>query len=159
MALDAFKKGHFKLQRAAALAFDIPETSLRRRRGGIASRSQKTANCWKLSTTEESTLSTWILDMSQCGLPLQMSTVQHLAHLLLSACLPNQPTTIGENWVNCYIQHHPELESKYTQKYDYQRAKCEDPELIQSWFTKVHETIQKHGILAEDIYNMDETGF
>ena len=87
-----------------------------------------------------------------------MFTVQHLAHLLLSACLPNQPTTIGENWVNCYIQHHPELESKYTQKYDYQCAKCEDPELIQSWFTKVHETIQKHGILAEDIYNMDETG-
>ena len=45
MALDALKKGHFKSQRAAALAYDISETTLRRRIGGAVSRPQKTANC------------------------------------------------------------------------------------------------------------------
>ena len=48
---------------------------------------------------------------------------------------------------------------KYTHKYDYQRAKCEDPELIKGWFNRVQETIQRYGILEQDIYNMDESGF
>lgn len=159
LALDAYKRGHFKTQKAAALAFDVPQRTLRRRINGTASRSQKAANCRKLSNTEESTLSSWILDMDKRGLPLQLSTIHYLAQLLFSAHFPSKPTFIGENWVNHYIQHHKELKSKYTQKYDYQRAKCEDPKLIQNWFTRVEETIQKYGILSEDIYNMDETGF
>ena len=95
--------------------------------------------------------------MDKHGLPLHLPIVRHLAQLLVSACLPS--TTIGENWVNRYAKRHPELKSKYTRKYDYQRAKCEDSSLIQSWFMRVQETIQKYGILTEDIYNMDETGF
>ena len=159
LALSAFKSGQFKTIKAAALAFDIPKSTLGRQMQGTLPRSEKTANCQKLSATEESTLSAWILDMDRCGLPLQLSTVRHLAQLLLSARLPSQPVIIGEHWVNRYIQRHPELKSRYTRKYDYQRAKCEDPKLIQGWFTRVKETIQKYGILTEDIYNMDETGF
>ena len=97
--------------------------------------------------------------MDKRGLPLQLSTVRHLAQLLLSARLPSQPVIIGECWVNHFIKRHPELKSKYTRKYDYQRAKCESPGLIQGWFERVNETIQKYRILDEDIYNMDETGF
>ena len=159
LALDAYKKGRFKTLKAAALAFDIPRTTLQRRIGGIESRIKKPANCQKLSKTEESTLSTWILDMDKRGLPVQLSTVHHLAELLLSARLPSQPAIIGEHWVNRFIKRHPELKSKYTRKYDYQQAKCEDPNLIQAWFTRVKETIQRYGILEEDIYNIDETGF
>ena len=48
---------------------------------------KKTSNCQKLSATEESTLSAWILDMNRHDLSLQLSTVCHLAQLLLSACL------------------------------------------------------------------------
>ena len=139
MALDALKKGHFKSQRAAALAYDISEITLCQQIGGAVSQPQKTANCQKLSATEESTLSVWILDMDKHGLPLQLSIVCHLAQLLVSACLPS--TTIGENWVNHYVKHHPELRSKYTQKYDYQCARCEDYGLIKSWFMCVQETI------------------
>lgn len=40
-----------------------------------------------------------------------------------------------------------------------QRAKCEDPKLVKSWFPHAQNAIQEDGILAEDIYNMDETGF
>ena len=157
MALNAYKNSQYESLQKAASAYDVPRTTLRRRIAGIASRAEQPANCQKLSNTEESTLSKWILDMDKRGLPLQLSTVRHLAQLLVTARLPS--TTIGENWVNRYVQRHPELKSKYTRKYDYQRAKCEDPKLIQAWFTRVQETIQKYGILTEDIYNMDETGF
>ena len=96
--------------------------------------------------------------MDGCGLPLQLSIVHHLAQLLLSACLSSSQL-VGECWVNYFIQHHPELKSKYTQKYNYQHAKCEDSQLIKDWIKRVKETIKKYGIVQEDIYNMDETGF
>ena len=158
LASDAYKKGQFKTLKAAALAFDISWTTLQWWIRGIEARTQKTANCQKLSKTEESTLSRWILDMDKCGLPVQLSTVYHLAWLLLSACLSSQ-SVIGEHWVNHFIKCHSELKSKYTRKYNYQQAKCEDPGLIQAWFECVKETIQWYGILEEDIYNIDETGF
>ena len=157
MAIDAFKKNRFKTLKEVASSYDVPRTTLRRRIAGSASRAHQSANCQKLSNNEESTLLAWILDMDRRGLPLQVSVVHHLAQLLVSARIPS--AIIGKNWVNRYVKRHPGLISKYTRKYDYQRAKCEDPMLIKSWFTRVQETIQKHGILAEDIYNMDETGF
>lgn len=110
LALDAYKKGQFKTPQSASLAFDVPRTTLRRRIGGVASRAEKNANCQKLSNTEESTLSAWILDMDRRGLPLQLSTVRYLAQLLLSTRLSSfQP--VGECWVNRFIQRHPELKS------------------------------------------------
>ena len=98
--------------------------------------------------------------MYQRSLPLQISDARYLAQLLLSARLKTpEKATIGELWVNCFIKCRPELKSKYTHQYDHQHAKCEDPELIKSWFIYIHETIQKYSIAEKDIYNMDETGF
>ena len=36
---------------------------------------------------------------------------------------------------------------------------CEDPVQIQGWFRLVQNIVAKYGILQEDIYNFDETGF
>lgn len=102
-------------------------------------------------------MSAWILDMAQRGMPPQISIVRQLAQLLLSARTSPQasaPAYISEKWVTRLIQRHEELQSKYSQKYDYQRARCEDPELM-----IFQSTIEKYGILEQDIYNMDETGF
>jgi hypothetical protein len=44
-------------------------------------------------------------------------------------------------------------------RYDYQRAKCEDPTIIRNWFRLVENTIAKYGIPSHDIWNFDETGF
>ena len=96
LALKAFKDGQFKTKKAASLAFDVPETTLRRRIQGIASRSERAYNGLKLSPTEESTLSAWILDMDRRGLPLQLPAIwlsfysqpayhNHLTLLLLGA--------------------------------------------------------------------------
>ena len=70
LAISAYKKGQFKTLQSVSLAFDIPQTTLWWWIGGITSWAEKNANCQKLSNTEESTLSAWILDMAGCGLPL-----------------------------------------------------------------------------------------
>lgn len=39
------------------------------------------------------------------------------------------------------------------------RAQCEDMRVITTWFNFAKSTVAKYGILDEDIYNFDETGF
>ena len=69
------------------------------------------------------------------------------------------PPKLGQKWVYRFIKRHPQLKTRYNRKYDYQRAKCEDPEIIQAWFLLVQNTIAKYGIVDGDIYNFDKTGF
>ncbi len=66
---------------------------------------------------------------------------------------------VGTRWASNFINRRPELRTRFQRRYDYQRAKCEDPEVIRGWFELVHNTIAKYGIHDADIYNFDETGF
>ena len=47
------------------------------------------------------------------------------------------PLLVGQNWVRNYINRNTDLKSKFNRKYDYQRAKCEDPTLSRAWFKLV----------------------
>jgi hypothetical protein len=67
--------------------------------------------------------------------------------------------TVGKNWASRFINSDERIKSKYNRKYDYQRAKCEDPALIRAWFQRIQAIIAEYGILNEDIYNFNETGF
>jgi hypothetical protein len=119
------------------------------------------ASC-KLTQTEESTLVQWVLSMDQRGLAPTQDVVRQMANLLLQKRSQNQdnpPLTVGQHWVYNLVQRHKALKSQYNRKYDYQRAKCEDPSIIRPWFELVYNTIEKYGILDTDIYNFDETGF
>jgi hypothetical protein len=66
---------------------------------------------------------------------------------------------VGIKWPSNFVKRTPELKTRFNRKYDYQRAKCEDPEIIQPWFELVRNTKAKYGIPDEDIYNFNETGF
>lgn len=81
-----------------------------------------------------------------------------MASLLLSSWL-NAPATVGQYWVQRFINRHHELKSKYSCRYDHQQALCKDLKLIKEWFQRVLEAVQKYGITKQDIYNFDETGF
>ncbi|KID81380.1 transposase [Metarhizium guizhouense ARSEF 977] len=66
---------------------------------------------------------------------------------------------VGPRWASNFVKRHKELTTRFTRRYDYQRALCEDPKLIQPWFELVRDTVAKYGILEEDFHNFDETGF
>ncbi|KAJ5177477.1 uncharacterized protein N7500_000176, partial [Penicillium coprophilum] len=51
------------------------------------------------------------------------------------------------------------LLNDFSKRYNYERAKCEDPKIITEWFNLVQKTILQFGIDPNDIYNFDETGF
>jgi hypothetical protein len=162
LALQAYKSGSFTSIRSAAKTYDIAETTLRARLKGRPAKHESRSVNHKLTETEESTLVKWILSMSERGLPLRTSAIRQMADLLLQKRLPTdnaQTRQVGQRWVYNFIQRHDSIQSRYNRKYDYQRAKCEDPTIIRDWFRLVQNTIAKYRILEEDIYNFDETGF
>jgi len=66
---------------------------------------------------------------------------------------------VGINWTSNFIKRRTEIKTKFSRKYDYKRAQCEDPVIIGDWFKLVWNTVAKYGIVEEDIYNFDEAGF
>ena len=85
-----------------------------------------------------------------------------MAGILLSAHAEssvNVSLTIGKNWVHKFINCYEQLQSKYTQKYDYQQALCEDYKAMNDWFQLMKNTQAKYGIPDEDVYNFNKTGF
>ncbi|EGU86904.1 hypothetical protein FOXB_02578, partial [Fusarium oxysporum f. sp. conglutinans Fo5176] len=66
---------------------------------------------------------------------------------------------VGKRWTSNFVKRHKELKTRFFRRYDYQRAKCEDPTVIRNWFRLVENIITKYGIDLADIYNFDETGF
>ena len=98
--------------------------------------------------------------MDKHGMPPRIATVHEMANLLLSKRADaTTPPTVGQHWVRNFVNRSPELRSKYNRKYDYQRAKCEDPAQLRAWFQRVQDTIKEYGIALSDQYNFDETGF
>jgi hypothetical protein len=97
-----------------------------------------------------------ILDLSAKGFPPRLSVVEDMANRLLAT---RDTPRVGARWASNFVKRRPELRTCFQRKYDYQRAKCEDPEVIRGWFELVRNTIAKYGICDEDIYNFDETGF
>ena len=159
LAIQAIKKEEIRSIRETARRFNVPESTLRTRLRGTTNRAETRPNSHKLTQIEEKSLKTWILSMDARGAAPRPSMVREMANLLLKKRGSTPIYTVGEKWVYNYTHRHPELKSRFSRRYDYQRAKQEDPKVIQEWFDRVQATVQQHGILPEDIYNFDETGF
>jgi hypothetical protein len=156
LAIQALKLGYIQSVRAAAVAYDIPRSILQRRINGIASRRDTISNTQRLTPQEELAIVRYILDLDSRGFPPRPQTVQDMANLLLAE---RDATLVGKNWTSSFITRRTEIKTKFSRKYDYKRALCEDPVLIGNWFKLVRNTIRKYGIQEEDIYNFDEAGF
>ncbi|EEA22979.1 pogo transposable element, putative [Talaromyces marneffei ATCC 18224] len=140
----------------AASVYNIPRTTLQRRLRGVQQRSEVRANSHKLTQSEEESLVKWVLDLDRRGLPPRHSLVREMANYLLSQ---HGDQRVGDKWVYNLVKRRPEIDSKFSRRYNYERAKCEDPKIIKEHFDRVQAAISEYGILPEDIFNFDETGF
>ena len=73
------------------------------------------------------------------------------------------PTTpshiISINWAQRFLKRHPELHITKAKPLAADRKRTHNPAVIRDWFFRLKDTIQEFGILSDDIYNMDETGY
>ena len=156
LALQAIENDPKLSARAAAKIYSADPRKVQRRIKGMQPRRDIPANSRKLTDLEEDAIVERILDLSSKGFPPRLSVVRDMANRLLTT---RGVTRVAERWPNSFVRRRPELATCFTRKYDYQRAKCEDPKLIHDWFALVRNTIAKYGIDKADIYNFDETGF
>lgn len=157
LAIEAVKKGQCGTIKAAATAYDVPYSTLKHRLHGRSSRVDTSANCQRMTENQEASLKKWVYDMDRRGLPPTQRMLHEMANILLSDSGCTAP--VGPNWVTRFIKRHKDLSSRYTRKYDYQRAQCENPDIIKNWFNLVKNTIEKYDIQEQDVYNFDESGF
>jgi hypothetical protein len=109
-----------------------------------------------LTKLEEDVVVNYILELDSRGFSPRLADVADMANSLRAERGLGQ---VGLNWPSTFVKRRPELKTKFNRKYDYKRALCEDPVVIQGWFDLVAHTKAKYSILDNDMYNFDETGF
>jgi hypothetical protein len=147
LTISDIQSERFKSERRAAAIYNVPRTTVRRRRDGQRYRRDCEPNSKRLTKLEEEVIVQRILDESLRGVPPSKANVQDMADRLLRE-RGEKPT--GKNWVDNFIKRTPELRTRWSRPYDHQRAACEDPAVIQPWFSLVQSMKAKYGILDED---------
>ncbi|ODM17099.1 hypothetical protein SI65_07498 [Aspergillus cristatus] len=134
LAMSALQKKEITNIREAARLYNIPRTTLRDRLKGSSYRAEQRANGHKLTQNEEESLVQWIFSMDQRGAAPRPAHVQDMANILLSKHGDTNIKTVGVNWATNFIKRHDELKTRFSRRYNHQRAKCEDPKIIKEWF-------------------------
>lgn len=156
LAIQAIKGDPQLSIRRAATIYRVPRSTLATRIHGVQSRRDISHPRQKLTKLEEDTIVRRVIDLDSEAFPPRLSAVEDMANRLLR---DRDAPRVGKNWASNFIKRQPELKSMFSRKYDYSRAQCEDPKLIQEHFNLARNMIAKHGIHESDIYNFDETGF
>jgi hypothetical protein len=105
---------------------------------------------------EEDAIVQYILHLDSRGFSPRKADVEDMANLLLAK---RNTRRVGKCWTNRFITRRPELHTRFSRPYDYQRALQEDPDVLNAWFYLVANMRAKYGIQDSDFYNFDETGF
>lgn len=156
LVLNALRTNPKLKLRHVARIYYVPWTTLRDRYHGISSRHDIQANSRKLTDLEESVIVRYILDLDLRAFPPRRSSVEDMANRILA---DRNGGRVRKNWTTNFVRRQPDLTTRFNRVIDYQRVLSEDPVAYDAWFKLVRNTIAKWGILEEDIYNFDETGF
>ena len=113
--------------RAEAEIYGVARKTLGRRRAGKPARRDIPANLRKLTDLKELTIVQYILELDARAFPPRLCGVEDMAnHLLRTRGAP----PVGKLWAHRFVKRQPRLRTRRTRRYDYQRAKCEDPKVI-----------------------------
>jgi hypothetical protein len=139
---------------------NVPVSTLIHRRLGRRSRAEQAQSQQYLTREEEKALVKFLLLMSSLGQPVR---VKYLCSLAFS--IAHQRSTKnesikrpGKNWPRAFEKRHPELQARRVRSIDWKRHGNNIHEKIVEWFDVIGQVLQDPCILAENVYNMDETG-
>jgi hypothetical protein len=156
LALQALQNDKNLSVSAAAKIYNVNRMTLARRRAGKPARCNTTPNSRKLTQSEEKAIVQYVIELIARAFPPRLRGVEDMANQLLRV---RDTPPVGKLWAHNFVKRQPEIRTRFTRRYDYQRAKCEDPKVIREWFTLVRNMMAKYGIVDDDVYNFDETGF
>src|SRR3984957_11195412 len=156
LAIEAIRMSKKLSRREAAKLYNVPESSLRLRMNGHSTLRERRPAAQKLTKLEEEVFLQNILDMDSRGFAPRLAGVEDMANFILES---RGGKRVGKLWAYRFVQRQPVLKTRLNRVYDFQRALCEDPELIGAWFWLVQNMRAKYGVLDCDFYNFDKTSF
>ena len=129
--------------RRAASIFQVGESTLRNRMNGKRARSDTPSNMSRLTLLEEKALIQYILDLDSRGFAPRLHDVEDMANVIATS---RDATRVGTRWAANFVKRQPQLRTRFSRVYDYQRALCEDLEKISGWFALFVNLKAKYGI-------------
>ena len=91
------------------------------------------------------------------GIPLYQKLLREKAEAILH--ITNLDINIGKQWIKRFIKYHKELQMKFTQRLDRQRAAAGNPKIMEKHFSIFKKAVANYKILIDNIWNMDKKGF
>src|SRR5438034_7381108 len=143
--------------------FAVPEARLRARYNGRKARSNCGGTGRSLTDAQEMALCSIIEREEIDGTHLRHWQLQNRANWILAqdhpSDSPDPPPTVGKCRLARFLERHP----KYTIQTSYplanERKWSHDIDSLQAWFDRYKQARENYGIVDQDVWNFDETGF
>ncbi|KAJ5882704.1 uncharacterized protein N7473_011138 [Penicillium subrubescens] len=160
------QSGQPKNYSALSKSSGIPISTLRDRDNGRISRKERAVDQQYLTPQEEKSLLEYVLRLSKNGYPLPVKFLRALAWEIARRRSSAMPVPVadedtrppGKNWPQAFYKRHPELTSRTLKAIDWKRHDHNIYDKVQDWFRVIKTELSNPAILAENVYNMDETG-
>lgn len=141
---------------AAAKAYNVPRTTLRRRRTGGTNRQISHEQEQRLSPPQEEFLADWILEQDSQGYPPSHTRAREMATRVLRS--NGDTRRLGKDWIQKFIRRNPRVASVIGRRIDASRIDGTSQEALQDFYTLFKATETRYHILVDNIWNMDEHG-
>ena len=145
-----------------AREFGVPRGRLLRRLDGKPPKKGRPAANTKLSIAEERALCHYIDRLDKINLAVRPEFVTDAANHILRERAPQanrgNPPVVGPSWTTRFLRRH-KYGKRLQRKLHADRQASEDLSQVTEYFQRLSDVYQGEGILPEDIWNMDETGF
>src|SRR5437667_7085765 len=110
-----------------------------------------------LSSAQEDVLVKWALFQDDMGIPPCQELLREKAEAILH--ITNPDINIGKQWIERFMKHHKELQMKFTQRLDCQRAAARNSKIMEKHFRIFKKAVADYKVLTDNIWNMHEKGF
>jgi hypothetical protein len=143
---------------------DLPLSTYWHRVHGRPSRHDTTVKRQYLTPSEENALVDYVLRLAARGYPVPVKFLRYLAQWIvrqrsstLQVSTPDDGVPPpGKNWPQGFYKRHSKLKPRTLRPLDWARHNIY--EKVEQWFTVIGRELQDPAIMAENVYNMDETG-
>lgn len=156
-ALDARKHAPERSIASLARDFDVPYQRLQRRAKGQKSLFSRKPTNRRLDESQEQALCNWIDYRDKLSRPVKQAEITRAALTILQSTEPD--ASLGPHWTHRFLARYPQYRRRRRRALDIERQRAADRTVVEKWFQSYQKAIEDYGILPEDIYNFDETGF
>lgn len=146
--------------RALADHGNAARSTLHARAHGRPSMKKKAQSQQYLHPWEEDALVKFLLQMSDLGQPVRIKFIPYLAFCIArqrpEEDRPSKPPS--KNWPRAFEERHPQTQARRVRALDWDRHEKNTYWKMAHWFEVIGRVLSDPAILAENVYNMDETG-